>query len=706
MKRTLPLVIAILLTSFVLGVGIPDEISVYVAPKVGGDRQANTDFNYTFNFSTSSACTNALLSQNDSVTTDADGIALITLNTTTLSTTPAYLCEYRDGVFQEAHYLNPNLFEENDTTYNEADPYLILNASNFFSFNETLLNTTIDARDADTTYTAEELYVYLDTLVFRFNETLLNATIDARDDDTQLTEEEVEDFVGGMFGGTETLITVTYQDGTDDVDFIVTSTLSSYTDDLGHTEDNSSWNRTFADTLYSTGAHTTDTDTHVAGDDIYLYNDSTTMYFNETLLNITIDARDADTTFTNGTGLNLTGTTFSILEVLYSNWNTAFGWGDHGVEGYLTSYTESDPLWATNLTLVGFLSENEAITGTWTMNSSTICTPKNGLCNQSSVSFTTLDSDYGVENVSSAWIFNTTANHEWSPTTADLTLGDADEGQLKLGGGYIGFADETFNGTAIDDIFVLWSTQDSAEDIAFMLVSPSNIPRFVITEEGADLATYNPRSMVIGPAATLGNVDENILCSTNFNQIDCNTSGSGADLGVSDDLEVKGTIYTPDWSNVTITESQISDLTHTTDTFNTTEQMQDAAGALDTGTETLISVTYDDAGNDIDYVVTSTLSSYTDDLSHTEDNSSWNRTFADTLYSTGAHTTDTNCNSSGSCAVGDVAYMDYANTGDLNISGNLTLNENASFTDGGPWFVGNNDSFIKWNTTVLTIKVT
>ena len=38
---------------------------------------------------------------------------------------------------------------------------------------------------------------------------------------TSLTEEEVEDFAGGMLGGTETRITVTYQDGTNDIDFVV-----------------------------------------------------------------------------------------------------------------------------------------------------------------------------------------------------------------------------------------------------------------------------------------------------------------------------------------------------------------------------------------------------------------------------------------------------------------------------------------------------
>jgi hypothetical protein len=30
-----------------------------------------------------------------------------------------------------------------------------------------------------------------------------------------------------------------------------------------------------------------------------------------------------------------------------TNWNTAYGWGDHASEGYLTSYSETDPSWTT-----------------------------------------------------------------------------------------------------------------------------------------------------------------------------------------------------------------------------------------------------------------------------------------------------------------------------------------------------------------------
>ena len=43
------------------------------------------------------------------------------------------------------------------------------------------------------------------------------------DTNTQLSQEQVQDFVGAMLGGTETGITVTYQDGTNDIDFVVAS---------------------------------------------------------------------------------------------------------------------------------------------------------------------------------------------------------------------------------------------------------------------------------------------------------------------------------------------------------------------------------------------------------------------------------------------------------------------------------------------------
>jgi len=59
-------------------------------------------------------------------------------------------------------------------------------------------------------------------------------TISSTDTDTQLTQEQVEDFAGGMWAGnTETLITITYQDGDGTVDAVVDGNLSNYTNDAG-----------------------------------------------------------------------------------------------------------------------------------------------------------------------------------------------------------------------------------------------------------------------------------------------------------------------------------------------------------------------------------------------------------------------------------------------------------------------------------------
>ena len=52
-----------------------------------------------------------------------------------------------------------------------------------------------------------------------------------------------------------------------------------------------------------------------------------------------------DTTYSAGTGITLTGTTFSLTDTAakwtqdntkISNWDTAYGWGDHSIEGYAT----------------------------------------------------------------------------------------------------------------------------------------------------------------------------------------------------------------------------------------------------------------------------------------------------------------------------------------------------------------------------------
>lgn len=145
---------------------------------------------------------------------------------------------------------------------------------------------------------------------------------------------------------------------------------------------------------------------------------------------------------------------------------------------------------------------------------------------------------------SSVYHFEAVADHEWSPITGDFTIGDADEGQIRLGSLTIGKANDTVSTTVTDGIAFFYNDATAlVEDISFIFLGPAGIPRFVLAVEGPDLATYNPRSMLIGPAASFANVDDNVICSTNFNDIDCDTGATGADLGVQDDIEVGGSVF-------------------------------------------------------------------------------------------------------------------------------------------------------------------
>jgi len=140
--------------------------------------------------------------------------------------------------------------------------------------------------------------------------------------------------------------------------------------------------------------------------------------------------------------------------------------------------------------------------------------------------------------------FDYVGTRQWDPTpTYDAIIGDLVGGQLRLGTASIGMADSSWAGVATDDIFMFRNTTAPASFVEFLFMGSNGVPRFVMPTEGADRATYNPRSMVIGPAATMNNISDNILCSENFTHIDCNTSATGADLGVQDDLEVLGDIY-------------------------------------------------------------------------------------------------------------------------------------------------------------------
>lgn len=133
----------------------------------------------------------------------------------------------------------------------------------------------------------------------------------------------------------------------------------------------------------------------------------------------------------------------------------------------------------------------------------------------------------------------------WSPITKDAIIGDADEGQMCLGTFCFGQANQTISTTVLNGAVWFHNGSTNVENLAYVWSDSADVPRFVLSETGADLTTYSPRSLIVGPAATIASVDENILCSTHawLSNLDCDTAGSGADLGVQDDGEFGGSVW-------------------------------------------------------------------------------------------------------------------------------------------------------------------
>ena len=106
----------------------------------------------------------------------------------------------------------------------------------------------------------------------------------------------------------------------------------------------------------------TDTDTHVKGDDVYLYNDSDTMYFNESKMNETNDIRFVNVAGDNMTGnLNITGwvnATYYYGDGSLLTGISATGSGKKGDDNYL--YNDSDTMYF-NDTLMNITNDNRYV---------------------------------------------------------------------------------------------------------------------------------------------------------------------------------------------------------------------------------------------------------------------------------------------------------------------------------------------------------
>jgi len=93
--------------------------------------------------------------------------------------------------------------------------------------------------------------------------------------------------------------------------------------------------------------------------------------------------------------------------------------------------------------------------------------------------------------------------------------------------------------------FNFYDVPTKASDTLFEIMGTRGVPQFLVQNGGSNQASMIVRSfLVVNQNNTLLNQSQNNLCGDwGFIHIDCNTSTTGADFGVTDDIEAKGIIY-------------------------------------------------------------------------------------------------------------------------------------------------------------------
>ena len=145
------------------------------------------------------------------------------------------------------------------------------------------------------------------------------------------TDEEIQDIVGAMLtGNTESGITVTYQDADGTIDFAV----ASQTDENFTTADHAKLDgiEALADVTDATNVDAAgavmNSDTTTAAmsfvvDEDNMASDSATKVPTQQSVKAYVDANSSDTTYTAGTGLTLSGTTFNVSAIALTTVQTA-----------------------------------------------------------------------------------------------------------------------------------------------------------------------------------------------------------------------------------------------------------------------------------------------------------------------------------------------------------------------------------------------
>lgn len=177
-------------------------------------------------------------------------------------------------------------------------------------------------------------------------------------------------------------------------------------------------------------------------------------------------------------------------------------------------------------------------------------------------------------------------------TDYDLLVGDTttpDYGMIQMGNAAIGRTSYTAGNIDLDGTVLFRNIGGPVTSpVEFIFVeSAGNTCRFALAESAVGNATYNSRSMLLaGPApADTDFVKVSYWQTTNsiFGNLACDTVGSGADLGVQNDVEIEGDLFVDDIKESTsaagITLNHHTYLANTFDLIPATDEGSDLGDA-------------------------------------------------------------------------------------------------------------------------------
>jgi len=152
MKKEIILMLGIFLIGFVSAVDSPTH-KIWVIKQI-----PNTNYDYTFNYTTNSDCSGVLLSYTDDITTDLDGDYLFSIPIQNLTQVPSYICEYRDGALRKVHQLYDVVFNEifvKNLTANNITSNKYCNSTDCYTVDEFLVDN-VGSGDVNQTITYDK----------------------------------------------------------------------------------------------------------------------------------------------------------------------------------------------------------------------------------------------------------------------------------------------------------------------------------------------------------------------------------------------------------------------------------------------------------------------------------------------------------------------------------------------------------------------